>query len=56
MWSPSVVDDDIEVTPGGKLSLPVANGRERNYHKKWSSDPSFLREWREWGREGRKGR
>ena len=37
-----MVDDSVEFTPGGKLSLPVANGGERNYHQKWSTDTSIL--------------
>lgn len=37
-----MVDDGVEFTPGGKLSLPVANGGERNYHQKWPTDTSIL--------------
>ena len=39
---PAVVDDYVEVAPGGKLPLPVPNGRERNYHQKWPSNSSIL--------------
>ena len=59
-----MVDDSVEFTPGGKLSLPVANGGERNYHQKWPTDTSILdkegeREggWRKGGSEvGKRGR
>ena len=42
--SPAMVDDHIEVTPGLKLSLPVADGGEGNDHQERASDPSIL-EW-----------
>ena len=50
-----MVDDDIQVAPGGKLSLPVANGREGNYHQKWTSDPCILLKQGEGGEGGREG-
>lgn len=47
---PAMVDDDVEVTPGLKLSLPVGNGGERSDDKERATNTSIL------GRESERGR
>ena len=41
---PAVVDDNVEITPRGKLSLPVADGGEWNYHEERTANAGILRE------------
>ena len=37
-----MIDDQIEVTPGLKLSLPVSDCGQWGYHQEWTSDTSIL--------------
>ena len=46
-----MVDDNIEVTPGLKLSLPVGNGGEGGDHEEGTANTSILGRRNERGRE-----
>ena len=39
---PAMVDDQIEVTPSLKLSLPVGDGGERSNHQEGATDTCIL--------------